>query len=235
MVGVLETSLYHDAAESEAIERFYGETLGPRGGFSLARWGRVPRRGWRAASVRARSPRRARLADRRAWDGRPWARVPGRRRRGALRGLARASGDGASRSPTSTIGTTDCARCTSRTRPGTSSRSPAATSGLANSLTAWPRQSDSQRTRTQPSGARPSAPAGAIQGFAGQGARARRRDPGPVRPFHVHRPVDAARRLRARGADPRARAAEGRPRDAAAVDDPPRHAGRLVDVVGRDP
>jgi catechol 2,3-dioxygenase-like lactoylglutathione lyase family enzyme len=26
--GVLETSLYHDAAQTEAIERFYGETLG---------------------------------------------------------------------------------------------------------------------------------------------------------------------------------------------------------------
>jgi catechol 2,3-dioxygenase-like lactoylglutathione lyase family enzyme len=27
-VGVLETSLYHDATQTEAVERFYGETLG---------------------------------------------------------------------------------------------------------------------------------------------------------------------------------------------------------------
>jgi catechol 2,3-dioxygenase-like lactoylglutathione lyase family enzyme len=26
--GVLETSLYHDAAQTEAVERFYGDTLG---------------------------------------------------------------------------------------------------------------------------------------------------------------------------------------------------------------
>ncbi len=33
--GVLETSLYHDAAEAEAIERFYGETLGLA---AVSRW-----------------------------------------------------------------------------------------------------------------------------------------------------------------------------------------------------
>lgn len=33
--GVLETSLYHDAAETEAIERFYGETLGLE---AVSRW-----------------------------------------------------------------------------------------------------------------------------------------------------------------------------------------------------
>lgn len=33
--GVLETSLYHDAAETEAIERFYGEVLGLA---AVSRW-----------------------------------------------------------------------------------------------------------------------------------------------------------------------------------------------------
>jgi catechol 2,3-dioxygenase-like lactoylglutathione lyase family enzyme len=33
--GVLETSLYHDAADSDAIEHFYGETLGLA---AVSRW-----------------------------------------------------------------------------------------------------------------------------------------------------------------------------------------------------
>jgi catechol 2,3-dioxygenase-like lactoylglutathione lyase family enzyme len=33
--GVLETSLYHDAAETDAIERFYGEVLGLT---AVSRW-----------------------------------------------------------------------------------------------------------------------------------------------------------------------------------------------------
>ena len=33
--GVLETSLYHDAAQTEEIERFYGETLGLE---AVSRW-----------------------------------------------------------------------------------------------------------------------------------------------------------------------------------------------------
>ncbi len=33
--GVLETSLYHDAADTEAVERFYGETLGLE---AVSRW-----------------------------------------------------------------------------------------------------------------------------------------------------------------------------------------------------
>jgi catechol 2,3-dioxygenase-like lactoylglutathione lyase family enzyme len=33
--GILETSLYHDAVDTEAIERFYGETLGLE---TVSRW-----------------------------------------------------------------------------------------------------------------------------------------------------------------------------------------------------
>jgi catechol 2,3-dioxygenase-like lactoylglutathione lyase family enzyme len=35
LIGILETSLYHDGRESDAIERFYGETLGLA---AVSRW-----------------------------------------------------------------------------------------------------------------------------------------------------------------------------------------------------
>ena len=65
-------------------------------------------------------------------------------------------------------------------------------------------------------------------------AGADRWNPGPVRARDVRRAVEPDRGLRARAADPGARAPHRGPGDLAARHDPPPDAARLVGVLGRD-
>ena len=78
LMRLLETCLYHDPGEAEAIERFYAETLGLPG-LALARRPRPAGGAGRAPAVRARGARRSRRADRRPRHGRAGTRLPGRR------------------------------------------------------------------------------------------------------------------------------------------------------------
>ena len=123
-------SLYHDAAETEAIERFYGESLGLD---AVSRWpGGVAYRVGPGCPACCSSARASPSATRRSPLTGPSARAtpassspaPGRTSAGAS-----ASPRPGSRSPTSTSGATATARSTSTTRPATCSRSPTATSG----------------------------------------------------------------------------------------------------------
>src|SRR4051812_28854070 len=80
----------------------------------------------------------------------------------------------------------------------------------------------------EPGAARSAGAAGAESGAAAADARADGRAAGAVRAVDVHRPVVAARGLRERGADPRARTAVGDPGHLDADHDPSRFGRGLL-------
>ena len=129
LAGLLEASLYHDSGRAEGDRALLRRRPRVAGGRPLARRDRVPRRRVRAPALRPRWARRARRSDRRARHVRPRARLPAHRRQRIRALAARGSPRSGSRSRTSTSGARADARSTSRTPPGTCSRSPTATSG----------------------------------------------------------------------------------------------------------